>query len=86
MRRTRIDVICSILTALENGPLRPTPLMSKANLPSNLFKKYVARLDDAGLVKRVTRKGSAFYALTDEGREYVREYRRFLKFSAGFRL
>ncbi|HIH23744.1 TPA: hypothetical protein HA251_01790 [Candidatus Woesearchaeota archaeon] len=86
MRRTRIDIICSILTALEKGSMKPTPLLSKANLPHPLFKKYIAELEAAGLVNKILSAKSTTYELTDEGTQYVREYHRFLKFSAGFRL
>jgi|GEM_PF-2629496 len=86
MRRTRIDVICAILTALNKGKMKPTPLLSKANLPHPLFKKYITELEIAGLVKKTTPAKSAMYELTEEGKAYVHEYHRFLKFSAGFRL
>lgn len=65
--------------------MKPTPLMSKANLPHPLFKKYIAELEAAGLVSTNTVKGTK-YVLTEQGMLYVREYRRFLKFSAGFGL
>jgi predicted transcriptional regulator len=86
MRRTRVDVICAILVALENGSMRPTPLMSKANLPHHLFKKYIADMEGAGLIRQVTVKKRAEYALTEQGISYVSEYHRFLKFSEGFGL
>lgn len=86
MRRTRVDVICAILVALENGSMKPTPLMSKANLPHNLFKKYIVELEAAGLIKKVIVKKNTQFALTEQGVLYVQEYHRFLKFSAGFGL
>jgi predicted transcriptional regulator len=83
MRRSRLDVVCSFLTVLENGPMKPTPLMSKTNLSHELFTKYVRELETAGLIKKVN--GTA-YVLTEEGILYMKEYRRFLKFSASFGL
>ena len=84
MRRSRIDVICSILAALEPGPMKPTPLMYKSNLSHELFTKYLADLETAGLIKKITVKGTNMYSLTEEGETYMKEYHRFLKFSSSF--
>jgi len=86
MRRTRIDIVCAILSALEPGSMRPTPLMSKANLPHALFKKYLGDLEAAGLLKKVSGSTGVRYALSEQGLEYMREYHRFRRFSEGFGL
>jgi predicted transcriptional regulator len=84
MRRTRIDVICSILAALEHGELKPTPLMYKANLSHELLKKYVSELITAGLIVEFHTKRGKTYSLTEEGVLYLKEYYKFLKFSSTF--
>ena len=86
MRRSRIDIICSILFALEPGSMKPTPLMYKSNLSHELFIKYLADLQTAGLIKKITTKGTNMYALTEQGEVYMKEYHRFLKFSSSFGL
>jgi predicted transcriptional regulator len=86
MRRSRIDIICAILSALENGALKPTPLMYKSNLSHELFVKYVQELETAGLIKKTGMKTGITYMLTEQGIRYVQEYHRFLKFSSSFGL
>jgi predicted transcriptional regulator len=86
MRRSRIDVICSILSAVENGPMKPTPLMYKSNLSHELFTKYMAELQVAKLIRKITVKNVTMYELTEEGQLYMKEYHRFLKFSSSFGL
>ena len=86
MRRSHLDIICDILRTLNDGATKPTRLLYKVNLPHELFKKYVADLIRAGLIKETTQKNTKVYAITMQGALYLREYEKFLKFSGTFGL
>jgi predicted transcriptional regulator len=64
--------------------MKSTPLMYKSNLSHELFTKYLVELQAAGLIKKAGVKGGLFYALTEPGEVYLKEYHRFLKFSSSF--
>lgn len=91
-RRSKIDIVYDILSAIQNkgGVIKPTHLLYKANLSYNLLNQYLKELSNKGLVveesdndkknpKRVIR-------LTDKGFEFLKQYNVMKEFQESFGL
>jgi len=76
-RRSRIEVICDILSEALGGANK-TRLMYQCNLNFMRFNCYLQELLDAGLIESVgsNPKGVVLYRTSDKGRELVKVLRR----------
>jgi len=76
-RRSRIEVICDILSEAFGGANK-TRLMYHCNLNFMRFNRYLQELLDAGLIERVgSNPGSVvLYKTSDKGRELVKVLRK----------
>jgi predicted transcriptional regulator len=76
-RRSRIEVICDILSEALGGANK-TRLMYQCNLNFMRFNRYLQELLDAGLIESVgsNPKGIVLYRTSDKGRELVKVLRR----------
>ena len=83
-RRDRLDVILSILSAIERegGKAKPTHVLYKANLSHKLMKQYLKYLEERGVIK-VEKKA---ILLTDDGIKFLSELRKMKKFIESFGL
>jgi len=82
--RSRIQIYADILAELEHGEASITQLLYRANLSHTRLVKYLNNLIESGLVRRVESEGSIRYVLTSKGLEFLREYRKFIKFAKAF--
>jgi predicted transcriptional regulator len=76
-RRSRVDVICDILSEALGGANK-TRLMYHCNLNFMRFNHYLQELLDAGLVECVDSDpdGIVLYKTSDKGRELVKVLRK----------
>lgn len=87
MRRSKAQLIHDMLAAVEKqGHIKPTHLVYKANLSYNVMIKYVEDLIQAGFLEEQNVPEGKRYTLTDTGRDYLAEYRKFKEFSDAFGL
>jgi len=74
MRRERIVIIHDILkTIQEKGKAKPTHILYKSNLSSQMLKDYLKDLISKGFVEEISEK-SKHYILTDRGYKYLKDY------------
>lgn len=80
-RRSRVEVICDILSEALGGANK-TRLMYHCNLNFMRFNRYLQELLDAGLVECVgsNPEGVVLYKTSDKGRELVKVLRKANKF------
>ena len=73
--RTRVDILATILKVASNGALK-THIMYKANLSHRQLEKYLAFLEEKGLVMRHTDEyaSTRVYRVTEKGFDFLREY------------
>ena len=71
-KRSSPDIIATILEA-GNGGIGKTRLLTKANLTSSQFKKYIELLVEKGLLSESDREGRQ-YKTTDRGLQYLDLY------------
>lgn len=88
-RRTRLDVLNDMLTAIQKaqGKIKPTHLMYKANLSHKLLNSYLKDLLDKNLVEEIKKDAIHKYIIiTDRGREFLVQFRKIKEFRESFGL
>lgn len=90
-RRTRIDIISDILTAIQNkgGRIKPTHLLYKANLSYQLLSEYLEELQEKKLVgEEIVGKKQAKkeILLTEKGYDFLDKYNQMRQFQESFGL
>jgi predicted transcriptional regulator len=88
VRRTKIEIIYDILTAIQKkgGRIKPTHLLYKSNLSYKKMLEYVGELMSKDMVGEEEEKGKKMYTLTDKGANYIQEFKKIKEFSDSFGL
>ena len=74
-KRSRLERYIDILRAVnENGPLRRTHILYKANLAWSDLEDALGRLEDAGALRKVVGTSGVFYEITDSGRRFLSNF------------
>jgi predicted transcriptional regulator len=83
-RRDRIDMIASILEAIEGEgrSAKPTHILYKANLSHKLMKGYLNELRERGFING----DSSHIMLTETGKKFLSELRKMKRFIDSFGL
>ncbi len=87
-KREKIQVVYDILRAVKEkeGRIKPTHIMYKANLSSQMLKTYLEELVLKGLIlEKKLGKGKTYF-LTEKGLKYIQEYQVILGFVDSFGL
>ena len=73
--RTRVEILASILQVASQGALK-THIMYKANLSHRQLEKYLAFLEERGLLAQGIDAdlGNRMYRITDKGFDFLQEY------------
>ena len=87
-RRTKIDIVNDILSAIEQKGhrIKPTHLMYKSNLSHKLMKNYLDDLIMKEMVKEVEEKGNKYLIITDKGLDFMFQFRKMREFADSFGL
>lgn len=87
-KRERLQVIHDILKAIQakDGRIRPTHILYKANLSSQMLNEYLQDLIKRDFVIEDSQKKGKTYSLTDKGYQYLNEYRKVTEFIETFGL
>lgn len=78
-RREDFIILLDILTALLEGPKRPTRLAQTCNVAYDKLSKYTTTLESNKLIERRQEQGHELYSLTVEGHKLEEEFRRNLE-------
>ena len=86
MKRSKIAVIHDMLVVVQErgGSIKPTHLLYKANLSHDAMKRYVQELLDAKFLEERMESGKKIYALTEQGYQFLSEYKKFTAFAESF--
>lgn len=73
--RTRVEILASILQVASKGALK-THIMYRANLSHRQLEKYLAFLEERGLLAQGIDEdlGNRMYRITEKGLDFLREY------------
>ena len=74
--RTRVEIVSSILDVAGKGALK-THIMYKANLSHRQLERYLAFLEDNGLIEKTADSdGTRMYQATEKGILFLKDYSR----------
>ncbi len=78
MRRTKADILYDIIDVLikNNGKMKPTRLLYKANLSYTQMQEYIKELKEKKVVEEVEEKKRKYYKITEEGYVYFNELKK----------
>lgn len=79
MRRTKSDILYDIIAVLikNNGKMKPTRLLYKANLSYTQMQEYIKQLIEKNIVEEEEdKKGKKFYKITEKGYVYFNELKK----------
>jgi predicted transcriptional regulator len=77
MRRSKLETYIDILNTLtQNGPLKLTHIMHKANVNGGMLRGHLSFLIKQGLVEeRTLKRNSAVFAVTQRGITILKHFR-----------
>lgn len=75
-RRARLEIVMSVLSALESEEMPPTQLATAVNMPYDRLKRLLDELEARGLVGSKESGRSKAYYLTEKGLHVLSELRR----------
>ena len=76
-KRSRLERYIDILRVVsEQGPLRRTHILYKANLSWSDLDDTLGRLEVAGTLRRLESGKRVYYEITEEGRRFLGQYDR----------
>jgi predicted transcriptional regulator len=73
--RTRVEILAKILQVASNSTLK-THIMYRANLSHRQLEKYLALLQEKGMLEQVVCEDGMMYRATSKGYEFVKDYER----------
>ena len=84
-RRTRTRILIDILEALSKRPGQPaTRLATATNMAYDRLAAILEKLEERGIVEKTRDGNRAGYALTDRGKQLLRELKRLEKILRDF--
>ena len=73
--RGRLAVMADVLKVIrDNGRLRSTHIMYKANLSHSLLKEYLQALTTNGFIEETKNNDVIYYVITKKGENFIFEF------------
>ena len=87
--RNHQQIVYDVLTITHDANrsgITVTSLLTKANLSHSRLEKFVKKLTGAGLVNKIEYDGKNVFVITEKGRQYLEQYRKFTDVAESFGL
>ncbi len=84
-----MQIVADMLVATQDygrEGIKPTILLSKANLSHSRLVKFLENLTGAGLVNKIEYDGRHTFVITPKGRQYLESYQKFYSIANSFGL
>ena len=79
LRRSKLDIVLSVLSAVRDGADKPTRIMYAANLSWRPTKKIIASLVEQGLLAEfentASKRSKKMYEVTEKGLNIIRYFK-----------
>ena len=88
-KRGKLEIRRDILNIIRDNKnsIKPTPLLRKSKLSSNVFQGYYSELIEKSLIQEVTSKNQETYVnLTEKGFRFLERYKAIVDFIEEFEL
>jgi predicted transcriptional regulator len=79
------DILTTVAYSGEQG-LTITPLIRKSNLSHKRLVGFITKLTQSNLVNKIETNGKITFVLTERGRVYLDEYKKFSNIATSFGL
>ena len=87
--RNSTQITCDLLTVTQdsgqNG-IAVTALCQKGNLSHSRLRNFLSRLAGSGLVNQIEYDGKNTFVITEKGKLFLEEYKKFHEFASSFGL
>ena len=87
--RNSTRIVCDLLTITQctdrNG-IAVTSLCQKSNLSHSRLQNFLATLTGSGLINQITFDGKNTFVITEKGKLFLEEYKKFHEFASSFGL
>jgi len=77
--RNEVQIIFEFMEEINDGNSGTSYLLRKVNIPFNKYQELVQQLSDRGMVKVLTDGTKNSLELTEKGREFLEQYKKFSK-------
>ena len=86
MKRTRLDIIEDILSAILNnrGEIKPTRLMYKSNLSFNQMGTYMEYLIKKDFLRKIEKNKRIYISITEKGCHFANKLKDIKEFENAF--
>ena len=87
--RNSTQIVSEIVTLVQNSGqagIQVTPLCQKANLAHSRLRTFLTTLTGSGLINKISYDGKNTFVISDKGRLYLEEYKRFSEIAGSFGL
>jgi len=87
--RNSTQIVSEIVTLVESSGqegIQITPLCQKANLAHSRLRNFLTTLTGSGLINKISYDGKHTFVISDKGRLYLEEYKRFSEIAGSFGL
>ncbi len=87
--RTHMMIVADLLSLTKNSGMngiKPTVLLSKANLSHSRLSKLTENLIGTGLISKITYDGKNTFVITERGSTYLEQYVKFSEIAESFGL
>ena len=87
--RNSTRIVCDLLAVTQdsgqNG-IAVTSLCQKGNLSHSRLRNFLSRLTGSGLVNKIEYDGKNTFVITEKGKLFLEEYKKFHEFASSFGL
>jgi predicted transcriptional regulator len=77
--RNEVQIIYEFLNEINEGNFQTSSLLRKVNIPYNKYEDILKHLLERGMVTMEENGNKNTLSLTDKGREFIEQYKRFSK-------
>jgi|TARA_R110000744_G_scaffold48324_2_gene105699 predicted transcriptional regulator len=79
------DILDTMIASGQQGT-QITYLLRQSNLPYKRLQSFISKLTQSNMITKVEMKGKKIFIITDKGKVYLEEYKKFSKIAETFGL